>query len=62
MSRRVTTSKTEKKKDDIGNFDPFLLISNEEFCKNLNAIIAYYQMSKGEPKKRFVCNCPHFEN
>jgi hypothetical protein len=35
-------------------FDPNHLVSNEDFCKNLNAIIAYYQISKGGPKKRFI--------
>jgi hypothetical protein len=35
-------------------FDPFRLVSNEEYSKNLNAIIAYYQISKGETSKRFV--------
>jgi hypothetical protein len=35
-------------------FDPFRLISNEEYSKNLNAITAYYQISKGETNKRFV--------
>lgn len=35
-------------------FHPFRLISNDEYSTNMNAIIAYYQMSKGETKKRFV--------
>ena len=35
-------------------FNPFRLISNEDYNKNLNAIIAYFQISKGETKKRFV--------
>jgi len=37
-----------------GHFDPFKLVLDEEFCKNMNAIIAYYQISKGEAKQRFV--------
>lgn len=36
------------------SFEPFRLISDEEFCRNLNLIIAYSQMIKGETKKRFV--------
>lgn len=35
-------------------FNPFRLISNEDYNKNLNTIIAYFQISKGETKKRFV--------
>jgi hypothetical protein len=33
-------------------FNPHRLVSNEEFSTNLNAIIAYYQVVKGEAKKR----------
>ncbi|MBN2324307.1 MAG: hypothetical protein JXQ30_11280 [Spirochaetes bacterium] len=36
----------------------FRLVSNEDYGKNLNAIIAYYQISKGETKKRFVSSTP----
>ena len=43
-----------KEKHNKKKFDPFRLISNEEYGTNMNAIIAYYQMSKGEVKKRFV--------
>ena len=39
-------------------FTPFKLISDEDYGKNLNAIIAYYQISKGETKKRFVSSAP----
>ena len=35
-------------------FDPYRLVNDEEFNTNLNAIIAYYQMTKGEVKQRFV--------
>jgi len=43
------------KKDNTGSdFDPFRLISDEEFSRNLGAIVAYYQMTKGETKRRFV--------
>ncbi|UCB46132.1 MAG: hypothetical protein JSV25_01540 [Spirochaetota bacterium] len=40
--------------EDKKGFNPSRLVSNDEYCKNLNAIIAYYQISKGETKKRFV--------
>jgi hypothetical protein len=33
-------------------FNPHRLVSNEEYSTNLNAIIAYYQVVKGEAKKR----------
>ena len=33
-------------------FNPFKLVSDEEFCTNMNAIIAYYQVIKGEKMKR----------
>jgi len=36
------------------SFDPFRVISDDEFCRNLNLIIAYSQMIKGETKKRFI--------
>ena len=40
------------------NGEMFKLVSNDEYSKNLNAIIAYHQISKGEAKKRFVSNTP----
>ena len=40
--------------EDKKIFNPSRLVSNDEYCKNLIAIIAYYQISKGETKKRFV--------
>jgi hypothetical protein len=36
------------------NFNPFRLILDDEFCRNLNLIIAYSQMIKGETKRRFI--------
>jgi hypothetical protein len=44
-----------RNKEDL---DMFRLVSNEDYGKNLNAIIAYYQISKGETKKRFVSSSP----
>jgi hypothetical protein len=39
-----------------GKFNPFRLVSDEEYGANLNAIIAYYQIAKGEAKKRLASN------
>jgi hypothetical protein len=36
------------------SFDPYQLVSDEDFNKNLNLLIAYYQMTRGETKKRFT--------
>ena len=54
MEKQVIERKTSPKKNTIAEFDYNRLVSNEDFCKNLNAILAYYQMSKGEAKKRFI--------
>jgi hypothetical protein len=54
ISGSVVIEGVDRKK----SFDPFRLISNDEYSKNLNAIIAYYQISKGETKKRFVSSEP----
>jgi len=34
-------------------FNPYRLVSDEAFETNLNAIIAYYQMTKGKNHGRF---------
>jgi hypothetical protein len=34
-------------KRDTNGFNPFRLISDEDFCINANVITAYYQMIKG---------------
>ena len=39
---------------DKGHFDPFRVVSDEEFCRNMNSVLAYYQISKGERKQRFT--------
>ena len=36
------------------NFDPFRIVTDEEFGRNMNSIIAYYQIAKGEGKHRFT--------
>lgn len=51
MKQAATSVKT--KTETARDFDPFRLISDEEYNKNLNLVIAYYQMSKGEARKRF---------
>jgi len=48
--KRSSVILQERKK----TFDPYRLVSDEEFNTNLNAIIAYYQMTKGEARQRFV--------
>jgi len=53
MTKTITRKKNDNREKTVG-FDPFRIISDEEFEKNLNAIIAYYQMTKGETKKRFI--------
>ncbi len=37
-----------------GGFNPFRIVSDEEFCRNMNSIIAYYQIAKGHGKHRFT--------
>ena len=54
MENQVIEKKISSKKNTIAEFDYNRLVSNEDFCKNLNAILAYYQMSKGEARKRFI--------
>jgi hypothetical protein len=39
---------------DKGQFNPFKIVSDEEFCRNMNSVLAYYQISKGERKQRFT--------
>ncbi len=54
MEKQVIEKKIGPKENTSTEFDCTRLVSNEDFCKNLNAILAYYQMSKGEAKKRFI--------
>jgi len=37
-------------------FNPYRLVSDEEFCTNMNLIIAYNQIIKGETKRRFIAS------
>lgn len=41
------------------SFNPFRLISDDEFVSNLNALIAYYQILKGRDRGRFVSSYSH---
>jgi len=50
MGKLETISKPAVKK----KFNPHRLVSDEEYGANLNAIIAYYQIVKGEAKKRLA--------
>jgi len=36
------------------SFDPYRLITDEEFQKNMTALLTYYHMLKKESKRRFV--------
>ena len=55
--KSMSTSDIKGIKTKYG-FNPFGIISDNDYGKNLNAIIAYYQISKGETKKRFVSSEP----
>jgi hypothetical protein len=51
----VKTAKVKiSNKKTWGGFNPFKLVSDEEFCRNMNSIIAYYQIAKGDGKHRFT--------
>ena len=36
------------------HFDPFRVVTDEEFSRNMNSVIAYYQIAKGDGKQRFT--------
>ena len=48
----LKTGSLNKAKGD--GFNPFSIVKDEEFCRNMTSIIAYYQISKGEGKQRFT--------
>ena len=52
MKKSVKVKAVNKK--TWGGFSPFRLVSDEEFCRNMNSIIAYYQIAKGDGKHRFT--------
>jgi len=55
---KTISERTVKAIEQKHGFNPFTLISDNDYSKNLNAVIAYYQISKGETKKRFVSSDP----
>ena len=48
MVKHAEKEKTRGKR----GLDPHRLVSDEEYGANLNALIAYYQIVRGEAKKR----------
>jgi hypothetical protein len=48
--------KLEEVKEKAGGrgFSPHRLVTDEQYGANLNALIAYYQIVKGEAKKRIA--------
>ena len=51
--KKLAKAKAVNKKT-WGGFSPFRVVSDEEFCRNMNSIIAYYQIAKGDGKHRFT--------
>ena len=52
MTKQAVETKTKSRK----GFNPYKLVSDEEYGANLNALIAYYQIVRGEAKKRLAEN------
>ena len=50
MVKHAVKEKTKGKR----GLDPYWLVSNEEYGANLNALIAYYQIVRGEAKRRLA--------
>jgi hypothetical protein len=50
MTKQSVSVKTKRQR----GFNPYKLVTNEEFGANLNALIAYYQIVRGEAKKRLA--------
>jgi hypothetical protein len=48
----MTKTETRTRQDEKRGFDPHRLVTDEQYGANLNALIAYYQMVKGEARKR----------
>jgi hypothetical protein len=51
-------STSEKNRERLTGqaFNPHRMVSDEEFCTNMNLIMAYNQIIKGETKKRFTAS------
>jgi len=58
MKNKDTKKTIKTKSTTYDKFNPFRVISEEEFCRNMNMnlIIAYSQIIKGETKKRFIAS------
>ncbi len=54
MTKHETKRKTKIQNNRKYNFNPYRLISDEEFRSNMTAIIVYYEISKGEANRRFT--------
>ena len=50
MVKHAVKKKTKGKR----GLDPHRLVTDEEYGANLNALIAYYQIVRGEAKKRLA--------
>ena len=50
MTKQAILVKTKS----LRGFNPYKLITDEEYGANLNALIAYYQIVRGEAKKRMA--------
>jgi len=48
MEKQAVVERTKTRR----GFDPHRLVSDEEYGANLNALIAYYQIVRGEARKR----------
>ena len=56
MKNKDTKKTIKTKSTTYDKFNPFRVISEEEFCRNMNLIIVYNQIIKGETKKRFIAS------
>jgi len=50
MTKQAVSVKTKSRR----GFNPYKLVTDEEYDSNLNALIAYYQIVRGEAKKRLA--------
>jgi hypothetical protein len=53
MKYHTTVKNLEGYQDTDTLFDPRRLVSDEEYNRNLNLLIAYYQMTRGASNRRF---------
>ena len=62
LVKTITRKKNNDNREKEIGFSLFRIISDDQFERNLNAIIVYHQMTKGEGKKRFVSQYETNEN